>query len=285
MMESERWVERAERGWGRCCREVGSVLHGALTVLRLRWGWFLILAVAAFVVRLPYLKWLVPFGEQDSWVIAGALVVSHTQMFLNFVLALVCWNLGVSALRGEAIADGRTLLSRVWRSLPWLLAVYVVEMGSSLLGLGFFKAAELLCGFLEVKEPSWMLSGAYYVGGLPLLFVLARFGQCLIGAAVGERVTPAGSLDMTRGHVVPLLLTLALWFVFHRPPPMLIAVLISPRLPAWFYPWVNWGILLYVVVVFVFFSFIPAVWYERLRPRTEAGRASGAEAEPAPSQD
>ena len=161
-------MERAERGWGRWCREVGAVLRETLAVLRGRSGWFLILAAAAFLVRLPYLKWLVPSGGPDGWVYAKVLVVSHAQMFLNYALALVCWNLGASSLRGEPAAGARALLSRVWRSLPWVLALYAVEIGSSLLGLGFFKAGEFLCGSLAVKEPFWMLSGALLCGGAAL---------------------------------------------------------------------------------------------------------------------
>ena len=251
----------------RCCREVGSVLRGALAVLRVRWGWFLILAVAAFPVRLPYLKWIIPSVESDGWALAAGLAVSHVQMFLNFILALAGWNLGVSALRGEPVAGARPLLSRVWRSLPWLLAVYVVEIGSSVVGLGFSRAVEFLCGFLGVKEPFWLLSGSYYVGTLPLLLVLARFGQCLVGAAVGERTSPAESLAMTRGHVAPLFLSLVLWLVFHRPPSMLLVAL-APELPVWLYDWFNWGLLAYVVAAFLFFSAAAAVWYERLRPST-----------------
>lgn len=261
------WFLRAEDAWRAALGRIGGVLCAAFGRMRAEPLPYAVSAACLYLWRLGFK--LVPLERMTgaplyaaawSWSILGAL--------LDLGLVVV---VAGAVLRGEGARRffGPDFPRRFLRALPYAFCYYLCfSQAWGLLGWGVQWLAWPMFG----KNSALLLAISSYVGAVPPLYLLGRFGFTLAGAAVGDRVSFRRSWALSRPAAGTLFLTALLWWGAKRLP----SDILSNGFP--FNPFAivyfRWLHLPVQCGVSVLGWAVGAAWYRELRTGAgESGRA------------
>jgi hypothetical protein len=261
------WFIRAEETWRTALRRIGGVLRAAFGRMRAEPLPFIVSAVilylwsfASKLLPLRRLEGAYLYAAGWSWSVLGALLG----------LALVVVVAG-TVLRGDGGRGvfGPDFSRRFLRALPYAFCYYLCfGLAWGLLGWGVQWLAEPVFG----KNSFFLWTASYYVGALPLLYLLCRFGFTLAGAAAGERVSFRRSWELSRSVAGTLFLTALLWWAARRLP----SDILSHGFPSSLFTLIysKWLQVPVQCCVSVLGWAVGAAWYRELRTGAgETGRA------------
>ncbi|MGE4424010.1 MAG: hypothetical protein AB7D39_17055 [Pseudodesulfovibrio sp.] len=212
-MPDSPWFMRAEDAWRAALRRIGGVLRTAFG--RMRTEPLLYVASAAILYLWSFAFRLLPLRQLEGlplyvagwlWSILGSL--------LDLALVVV---VAGAVLRGDGERGffGPDFPRRFLRALPYAFCYYLCfGQAWGLLGWGVQWLAAPVFG----KHSFFLWTASYYLGALPLLYLLCRFGFTLAGAAAGECVSFRRSWELTRPAAGALFLTALLWWTARRLP-------------------------------------------------------------------
>lgn len=264
------WFERGEAAWGKLWQDVFGVLQTAFRLVRRRLWFFATLALFLLLIRGSFR--LLPFeGIEGTALSLLAWSTPFLSMLatLTVVVVVVIKSLGLLRDADEPVLY--VLGPRLTRAVPYAFLLFFVAMDN---GAGLLSWAMIYVGEAVWGESSILFwTASYYLGMLPVLWLLSRFGFTMVGAAIGDRVSFKDAWEISEPAAGRLFMTLVVWLLAKRLPGDLM-ILIPFELGVFsvrgeFYSPIglaySWGMPIYYAAMTVFFGIVAAVWYDKCR--------------------
>nr|WP_321513564.1 hypothetical protein [uncultured Pseudodesulfovibrio sp.] len=258
-MPRSRVIDRAESAWGRVCREVGKVFAQAFRLVLADPGRYGFFALLLFLLRkssrlIPVGNMTGPFLHVTWWTYSIAVQLVTLGVMLSVILT------ATHRMRRERVAAGNDLFQRMGRALPYgFCLVFLFDQLYGFLAWGIASLGDMALG---AEWGLFSFSMSYYLGALPFLFFLSRFGFTIVGPAVDDRVSFKDSWRISSPGAGAVFLTTLVWWGFKRLPTNLLGFSPYPYLVNFYFDWFHMPIQACVTILF---GVIAAVWYERLK--------------------